>query len=245
VRPQEFGFYGTQWRRWPGQGVVPVSNEEAAMPAKPPKSEVPQADEESRKQPAGELPEPDAAAAEPAPESPPAPTNEPEPMPEPQRTAPEPEPDVPAAKPAPVPEPEVPAAKPAPAPEPEVPAEPKPAAKPVPEERKPVIESPKPNKPAPQPAAPPPPAAKPAAEDENLFDESAAGPVRRRFAASRGIPATELRPARNESVRTTGLAAPIPAAAPSLRPANLKPVPRVPFDPAAEAARRRGGQIRR
>ena len=35
VRPGTFGFYGTQWRRWPGAGVVTVSNEQAATPSKP------------------------------------------------------------------------------------------------------------------------------------------------------------------------------------------------------------------
>jgi hypothetical protein len=42
-----FGFYGTQWRRWPGSGVVPASNNEAATPARPPRAEVPGAEEES------------------------------------------------------------------------------------------------------------------------------------------------------------------------------------------------------
>lgn len=47
VRPEVFGFYGTAWRRWPGTGVVPVANEEAATPARPPRIEVPAVDEES------------------------------------------------------------------------------------------------------------------------------------------------------------------------------------------------------
>lgn len=54
VRPEVFGFYGTQWRRWPGSGVVQASNNEAATPARPPRAEVPGADEESL--------QPDAAA---------------------------------------------------------------------------------------------------------------------------------------------------------------------------------------
>ena len=62
VRPQEFGFYGTQWRRWPGQGVVPVADVRAATPALPPKSAVPSADEESRERRADELPEPGEGA---------------------------------------------------------------------------------------------------------------------------------------------------------------------------------------
>lgn len=60
VRPGTFGYYGTQWRRWPGQGVVPVSNVEAATPVKPPKSEVPGIDEESLGPKPSELPQPPA-----------------------------------------------------------------------------------------------------------------------------------------------------------------------------------------
>lgn len=47
VRPGQFGYYGTQWRRWPAQGVVPASAVEAATPVAPPKSAVPDAEEES------------------------------------------------------------------------------------------------------------------------------------------------------------------------------------------------------
>jgi len=64
VRPSTFGFYGTQWRRWPGAGVVPVSNEQAATPSKPPKSSVPGPDEESLGPKPSELPEPDFPAGE-------------------------------------------------------------------------------------------------------------------------------------------------------------------------------------
>ena len=56
MRPDVFGFYGTQWRRWPGSGVVQASNNEAATPARPPLAEVPGAEEESLV--------PDAAAAD-------------------------------------------------------------------------------------------------------------------------------------------------------------------------------------
>jgi len=56
VRPEVFGFYGTQWRKWPGSGVVQASNNEAVTPARPPRAEVPGAGEESL--------EPEAAAAE-------------------------------------------------------------------------------------------------------------------------------------------------------------------------------------
>jgi hypothetical protein len=66
VRPSTFGFYGTQWRRWPGAGVVPVSNEQAATPSKPPKSSVPGPDEESFGPKPSELPEPEFPAGEPA-----------------------------------------------------------------------------------------------------------------------------------------------------------------------------------
>lgn len=59
VRPQEFGFYGTQWRRWPGQGVVPVANVQEATPVRPPKSAVPGPEAESRRVPADELPTPE------------------------------------------------------------------------------------------------------------------------------------------------------------------------------------------
>jgi hypothetical protein len=47
IRPDQFGYYGTQWRRWPGSGVVPVSAIEAATPAQPPRLQVPGPDEES------------------------------------------------------------------------------------------------------------------------------------------------------------------------------------------------------
>ncbi len=62
VRPGTFGYYGTQWRRWPGQGVVPVSNVEAATPVQPPKSAIPDADEESFGPEPSDLPEPDVGA---------------------------------------------------------------------------------------------------------------------------------------------------------------------------------------
>lgn len=47
VRPDRFGFYGTQWRVWPGQGVVQASFTDAATPVRPPKSEIPDVAEES------------------------------------------------------------------------------------------------------------------------------------------------------------------------------------------------------
>lgn len=51
VRPGQYGFYRTHWRRWPGQGVVPASAEEAATPAVPPASQIPTAEEESPRSP--------------------------------------------------------------------------------------------------------------------------------------------------------------------------------------------------
>jgi hypothetical protein len=47
VRPEVFGFYGTKWRKWPGEGVVQASNNDAATPVRPPQTEVPGVDEES------------------------------------------------------------------------------------------------------------------------------------------------------------------------------------------------------
>ena len=62
VRPGHFGYYGTQWRRWPGQGVIQTSAAEAATPVAPPKSAVPGADEESpQPREAAEALEPPAA----------------------------------------------------------------------------------------------------------------------------------------------------------------------------------------
>lgn len=71
VRPDVFGFYGTRWRRWPGSGVFPASNNEAAAPARPPQTEVPGASEESLEP---ELePKPESAFEEDGPQSLPAP----------------------------------------------------------------------------------------------------------------------------------------------------------------------------
>jgi hypothetical protein len=47
VKPGQFGYHGTEWRRWPGTGVVPVSAVSDAVPVRPPRSVVPGADEES------------------------------------------------------------------------------------------------------------------------------------------------------------------------------------------------------
>lgn len=48
VRPERFGFYGTQWRTWPGAGVVQASGIEELTPATPPRLELPTENEESR-----------------------------------------------------------------------------------------------------------------------------------------------------------------------------------------------------
>jgi hypothetical protein len=101
VRPSTYGFYGTQWRRWPGEGVVPVSNEQAATPSKPPKSSVPGADEESMGPKPSELPEPDFPAGESA-EEPAAATAEPlAPAPVPEGEAKPAQPEAAPAKPRP------------------------------------------------------------------------------------------------------------------------------------------------
>lgn len=63
VRPVEYGFYHTQWRRWPGQGVVPVSAEQEATPVSPPASLTPSADQESPMLPQDAAP-PSAPAAD-------------------------------------------------------------------------------------------------------------------------------------------------------------------------------------
>lgn len=48
VRPEQFGFYSTQWRSWPGQSVVQAADTtKGATPFSPPKLEVPGVDEES------------------------------------------------------------------------------------------------------------------------------------------------------------------------------------------------------
>jgi hypothetical protein len=88
VRPSEFGFYGTQWRRWPGQGVVPVSAEQAATPMAPPRSEVPGPDEESPQRPEDERSS--ASMDDPADASPAGDTERGEPRPLSPPEAPEP-----------------------------------------------------------------------------------------------------------------------------------------------------------
>jgi hypothetical protein len=94
-----------------------------------------------------------------------------------------------------------------------------------------------------EPVAPTPPAAEPPAKqpaaDDNLFDESAIGPVPRRFVASRGAMAAAARPAVPQ-VRPATLTYPVSVESlPQSVDGDRLQVPRVPFDPAAEAARLR------
>lgn len=72
VRPSQYGFYRTQWRRWPGEGVVPASAAEAATPVPPPAVQIPGPDEESPRSPEDEsaVPEPDAEVVEPEEDAP-------------------------------------------------------------------------------------------------------------------------------------------------------------------------------
>jgi hypothetical protein len=154
VRPATFGFYGTQWRRWPGQGVVPASAESAATPVKPPRSAVPGADEESREPASSDVPESEDVAP-------------------PRREVPR-EPEAPAPD-APAPDSTEPEMEEPPTPEPAVekpaPAEPEPRPVPRGEEKPAASPEAKPAKPQPRPA------------DEDLFDDSAAlDNVRRRIA---------------------------------------------------------------
>lgn len=77
VRPAEYGFYRTEWRRWPGQGVMRTSATDAATPVSPPASQVPTVEEESPRPPADESAVPAGDAASPAAEeTPPAPAPE-------------------------------------------------------------------------------------------------------------------------------------------------------------------------
>ncbi len=48
VRPDQFGYYATRWRSWPGQGVRQASHfDPATTPSLPPRSQLPTLDEES------------------------------------------------------------------------------------------------------------------------------------------------------------------------------------------------------
>lgn len=67
VRPEAFGHYQTQWRRWPGGEPRADQPRDTSTPAPPPRSLVPEADEESPRRPADVAPQaviaPAAAAA--------------------------------------------------------------------------------------------------------------------------------------------------------------------------------------
>lgn len=201
VRPEVYGFYGTQWRQWPGAQLAAFTRERGSTPVAPPKSAVPTPDEESL------APDDESnAAAEATPEPPALPVQPPAPAPEPPAPFPEP-PAAPAEPPA------------EPRPPRETPAEP--AAPPEPEP------------PAPEPAAP-------RSEDENLFDDSAVGRVRRKIAAVGGpSDAGRIRPLAHAEPVDRPASRP-PAAAGSDR--DPRRVPRVPFDPRAEEQRLRGGR---
>ena len=205
VRPSTFGFYGTQWRRWPGQGVTPVSHNEAATPVKPPRSAVPGADEESIGPKPSELPEPDFPRGE-------SPADDRSPLaPEPDQTAPEP------AAPAATTEtaPEATASEDLEG----APRTTEPGGLPRGEE-KPV-----------QPATPP---AKPRPEDDNLFDDSAARKVRRKIptaAANQSTPRTvaaRVQPAAHHDERMTK-----PTAGRAVAPQSVPRVPFDPRQEAA------------
>lgn len=216
VRPQQFGFYGTQWRKWPGREVMPVSGERALAPSLPPRSAVPDADAESLAPPAGGGPEaeptpPNAAdVREPTPVRP-APAPVPPPAREPEPRIDRPDPELPPER---QPEPERRREPVERAPLPAVEAEPQPQPEPSPE---------------PEPSPPPARIEPPRPEDENLFDEvSGSGwRARRRFAV--GVAASPAE------------AAPVDAVRPAMHDAPAKPrgIPRVPFDPAAETRRLR------
>jgi hypothetical protein len=213
VRPHTFGFYGTQWRAWPTQGVAETRDARASMPVPPATSAVPGIEEESLKpaeetRPADELPIPERSPAQAPPQAPPQAPAPPQLPPadadtdaEPQRGGPAgrdvlddlPPVDPAPSKPSPAEE-ASPDAQPDgadPAPPAEEPKNPEPALEPIPE-RKPEG-GPDEN-----------PQAKP---DENIFDE--AGRSRRRselFAVMRHRAAAIPARAGDPSTGTIGLA---------------------------------------
>lgn len=227
VRPQEFGFYETNWRRWPGSGVVAATNLEAVTPVTPPKSEVPTADEESATLPTTEAPIPDEGAAfRRQPSAAPSPPAEP---PLPQGPLPPLQPSAqPRATPQPPPQQQPPQPR-------VVQPPPGPAPKAVPPPQRPA-----------QPGPPPKPAPGPA-KGKDLFDESRVQPPALRRVVVSGQPplGTAVAPPR----AIAPAAAPLQKASFELpQPPEPPPLstPRVPFDPTSEAARiRRSNQSRR
>jgi hypothetical protein len=224
VRPQEFGFYGTQWRRWPGQAIVPVSAERDVAPVSPPRSAVPGAGEESLS-PQGES---EAGTGSDSAPTPLAPTRQP--LPEPVRPQPTPEPG--RLEPAPESRPE-PKADSRTKPEPQR----EPSREPPMESAAPQAEPParpagetKPNATEPAKQAP---ETKPRPEDENLFEVLSGWRARRTFPVGvAGGSTAATAAARQEGPRRVGHAEePTP-----------RDVPRVPFDPAAETRRLRSAR---
>jgi hypothetical protein len=241
VRPGQFGFYDTRWRKWPGQGVVPASAVQSATPATPPKSSPPGVNEESFGPPAGDDAGPAADSGNPGTGLGSNPPRDPDQDPAPIQPGPlpvEPEPIVPAPQPPAVPEPdpvlepevkkaaEVPrVTEPEAEPAAEVPAVEPPASEPVPE---PAVEKPAPEKAAPDKA------------NDDLFDEAATDRVQRVFVAARLGEARRTTSPRVEQVVHRQAA--VQPKAGARQAANPKQVPRVSFDPQAEAARLRSGQ---
>ena len=230
VRPQHYGFYGTQWRKWPGQGVVPVSDERQATPALPPRLAVPSADEESTRPTDEDVPETESApeAARRAvpdilpPLPPVTPATPAAPAPQRPKPIPQPEPALPVLKPT----------TPGPMPTKDELAKPQPdPTKPAPSELPADdFESPFPEaEPGPIPATPKP-ATPPRPEDENLFEAGWRGRSLRKFSVGQSGQAE--REAGAGEIRATMHAAPV----------DPLIVPRVPFDPATESRRLRSGR---
>jgi hypothetical protein len=191
VRPAQFGYYGTQWRRWPGAGVVPVSGFEDATPAAPPRLQVPGPDEESPQLiPADDQLDPTSAPEGANPDNAP-PLDFPDPVLPPEPVRPEP-------------------AQPEPA-QPE-PAQPEPAQ---PEPAQPEPAQPEPAQPEPPAAAP---AELPAAEQParavpipNPFDDAAARGWRKFLTpASAEMPVEETSPAPARAGGIRATVAPVP-----------------------------------
>ena len=217
VRPHQFGFYGTQWRRWPGQQILQVSAERDAAPVAPPRSAVPGPTEESMS-PQGED-QAGAGAAEMT-DSTPSPRSR-QPLPEP------------ADRPLTPPEP----GRLEPTPESRKEPQPDPKREPVPEpQAEPAADSPAPSpEPAKQGAEPaqPAPETKPRPEDENLFEVLSGWRARRTFPVGKaGGSDASIAEDAAEAARPVGHA----------EPSAVRAVPRVPFDPAAETRRLRSAR---
>jgi hypothetical protein len=212
VRPHQFGFYGTQWRRWPGQQIVPVSAERDAVPVSPPRSAVPGPTEESMN-PQGDD---QTGAADPS-------DSTPAPLPPSRQPLPEPTEEPGRLQTTPESRPQ---------PEPALQRDPEPKQEPA---RVPPAE-PAAESPATPPAQPdadpgqPAPETKPRPEDENLFEVLSGWRARRTFpvgkAGGSDAATTEAGVAAARRVGHTEAAA-------------VRAVPRVPFDPAAETRRLR------